>query len=55
MTILQGFLTNSVMYYGVYTNDTVIVHSKVVYNIPMAYFVTFLFCYFLVFTLLCCE
>ncbi|XP_015588696.1 transmembrane channel-like protein 5 [Cephus cinctus] len=47
-----GFLTNTIMYYGFYTNGTVSKLLNSTYSIPSAYFFTLLCCYIFVFILL---
>lgn len=49
----QGVFTNSIIYYGFYANDTLIIGSQFAYNMPSAYFLTFLFCYLFICILLC--
>ncbi|XP_014215534.1 transmembrane channel-like protein 3 [Copidosoma floridanum] len=49
----NGFFTNSIFYYGFYTNSTLLIDPKTAYDMPTAYFSTFLFCYIFTFILLC--
>ncbi|XP_031778182.1 transmembrane channel-like protein 3 [Nasonia vitripennis] len=49
----NGLFTNSIFYYGFYTNDTLMLDSEVAYDMPSAYFLTFVFCYTFTFILLC--
>lgn len=47
-----GVFTNSIMYYGFYTNGTISRGSGPLYSMPAAYFMTFLCCYVFTFLLL---
>ncbi|XP_015509206.1 transmembrane channel-like protein 5 isoform X1 [Neodiprion lecontei] len=47
-----GFFTDSIMYYGFYSNGTVSKGSYLTYSIPSAYFMTLLCCYIFTFLLL---
>ncbi|XP_043466058.1 transmembrane channel-like protein 5 [Leptopilina heterotoma] len=51
----NGFLTNSLMYYGFYSNQSIKVMPANTYHIPSAYFLTLGFCYLFTFVLLCCK
>ncbi|KAJ8664273.1 hypothetical protein QAD02_005935 [Eretmocerus hayati] len=51
----NGILANSILYYGFYENDTVTISSNFSYDMPSAYFVTFVFCYIFILILLCSK
>jgi hypothetical protein len=49
---LQGFFTDTTLYYGYYTNESVSVVPGLTYSIPLAYFFTVLACYLFMFVVL---
>ncbi|KDR19382.1 Transmembrane channel-like protein 5 [Zootermopsis nevadensis] len=48
----EGFFTDTTLYYGYYTNESVSVVSGLTYHIPSAYFFTVLSCYLFMFVVL---
>ncbi|XP_057323077.1 transmembrane channel-like protein 5 isoform X1 [Microplitis mediator] len=48
----QGFMNNTILYYGFYSNHSLEIISGYKYNVPSAYIITMLCCYLLIFILL---
>lgn len=48
----DGYLTDTLLYYGHYTNETLEIFSSVRYNIPFAYFFTMVVLFFCCFVTL---
>ena len=49
---LQGSFTDTSLYHGYYTNESVSTVSGLTYHMPPAYFFTLLACYLLIFVVL---
>lgn len=47
--MFQGFLKESLMYYGNYANHTLVLYNFASYNLPLAYFLTMVFLYMICF------
>lgn len=47
--MFQGFLKESLMYYGNYANHTIVLYNFAYYNLPLAYFLTMVFLYMICF------